>query len=244
MPLGVALSELRYELRAEIYSSLLPAHGLSAVDMQNVLLERTQRELWNLYEWPHLSYRIDFDLPANTQLFLYDPTMQFENVLSLWYMPSPSSQTQPWVRLRYGFEDSINETLQSYPPTRWRHVTGVDPITGWTEWGGQAQIWPIPTQPAHLRWKGQAPLNPLKVDSDQCIIDSTAIVLTAAAELLGAQKSEVATLKGQKAQAYIRRLLGRSGANKRDISAMGQGRTAQPTNYSGATPYLDFIPGP
>ena len=95
-----------------------------------------------------------------------------------------------------------------------------------------------------MRWHGQAPLNPLKVDADQCMIDSTAIVLTCAAELLGAQKSEVASLKGNKAQAYIRRLLGRSGANKRDISAMGQGRAAQPTHYSGATPYLDYIPGP
>ena len=64
MPLGVALSELRYELRAEIYSSLLPAHGLSAVDMQNALLARTQRELWNLYAWPHLNYRIDLTVPA------------------------------------------------------------------------------------------------------------------------------------------------------------------------------------
>jgi hypothetical protein len=243
MPLGVALSELRYELRAEIYSSLLPAHGLSAVDMQNALLERTQRELWNLYTWPHLSYRVDFDLPAGQQYWGFDPTMPFENVLGLWRNYDPDN-SQPWVELRYGFEDSINETLQSYPPTRWRNVTTVDSTSGLTNIWGEAQIWPVPTQLSHMRWVGQAPLNPLKVDTDVCLIDSTAIVLTCAAELLGAQKSEVASLKGNKAQAYIRRLLGRSGANKRDISAMGQGRTAQPTNYSGATPFLDFIPGP
>jgi hypothetical protein len=243
MPLGVALSELRYELRAEIYSSLLPAHGLSAVDMQNALLERTQRELWNLYAWPHLEYRINFDLPANTPIFSFDPTMPFENVVGLWRNYNPGSQ-QPWVPLRYGFEDWINTTLQSNPPTRWRNIVSVDPVSGLTQYAGQAQIWPVPTMLTHMRWKGQAPLNPLKVDSDQCMIDSTAIVLTCAAELLGAQKSEVASLKGNKAQAYIRRLLGRSGANKRDISAMGQGRSVQPTYQSGATPYLDYIPGP
>jgi hypothetical protein len=243
MPLGVALSELRYELRAEIYSSLLPAHGLSAVDMQNVLLARTQRELWNLYAWPHLSYRIDFDWPANTQFMGFDPTMPFENVLSLWRNYNPSDQ-QPWLQLRYGFDDSINETLQSYPPTRWRNDVNVDSMTGLTQFAGQAQIWPIPTQLSHMRWLGQAPLNPLKVDTDTCMIDSTAIVLTAAAELLGAQKSETAAMKGNKAQAYIRRLLGRLGANKRDISAMGQGQRAQPTYQSGSTPYLDYIPGP
>ena len=114
MPLGVALSELRYELRAEIYSSLLPAHGLSAVDMQNAILERTQRELWNLYAWPHLNYRLDFIVPANTQFVNFDPTMPFENVLSLWRNDNPSNQ-QPWLQLRYGFEDWINETLHSWP---------------------------------------------------------------------------------------------------------------------------------
>jgi hypothetical protein len=243
MPLGVALSELRYELRAEIYSSLLPAHGLSAVDMQNALLERTQRELWNLYAWPHLAYHVDFDIPANTQFVDFDATMPFENVVSLWRNYDPSNQ-QPWIQLRYGFEDSINELLASYPPTRWRNRVTVDTISGLTQFNGQAQIWPIPTQLSHMRWHGQAPLNPLKLDTDQCMIDSTAIVLTCAAELLGSQKSEVASLKGNKAQAYIRRLLGRSGANKRDISAMGQGRTMQPTYQSGATPYLDYIPGP
>jgi hypothetical protein len=243
MPLGVALSELRYELRAEIYSSLLPAHGISAIDMQNVILERTQRELWNLYAWPHLNYRIDFDWPANTQFMGFDPTMPFENVLGLWRNYNPDN-SQPWLQLRYGFDDSINETLQSYPPTRWRNEVTVNPATGLTVFAGQAQIWPIPTMLSHMRWNGQAPLNPLKVDTDQCMIDSTAIVLTAAAELLGAQKSETAALKGNKAQAYIRRLLARSGANKRDISAMGQGQRAQPTYQSGATPYLDYIPGP
>jgi hypothetical protein len=243
MPLGVALSELRYELRAEIYSSLLPAHGLSSVDMQNTILARTQRELWNQYEWPHLNYRIDITVPAQTQFLDYDPTMPFENVLGLWRNYNPSNM-QPWLMLRYGFEDWINETLQSYPPVRWRNVVNVDPATGLTIFAGQAQIWPIPTTQTYMRWNGQAPLNPLKVDTDACMIDSTAIVMTAAAELLGAQKSETAALKGQKAQAYIRRLIGRQGANKRDISALGQGRMNQPTYAQRDTPYIDFIPGP
>ena len=243
MPLGVALSELRYELRAEIYASLLPAHGLSSVDMQNVILARTQRGLWNEYEWPHLQYRIDFDVPANTQYLTYDPTMPFENVLGLWRNYDPNSY-QPWLPLKYGFEDWINETLHSFPPVRWRSVVTVDATSGLTQFAGQAQLWPIPTMDTHMRWKGQAPLNPLLVDTDSCMIDSTAIVLTAAAELLGAQKAETAALKGNAAQAYIRRLLGRQGANKRDISAMGQGKWAQPTYAQRNTPYIDYIPGP
>src|SRR4029077_12289176 len=150
MPLGVALSELRYELRAEIYSSLLPAHGLSAVDMQNVILARTQRELWNLYAWPHLDYHVDFDLAPSTQYVEFDATMPFENVISLWRNYQPNNQ-QPWIQLRYGFEDSINEMLTSYPPTRWRNVVTVDPGTGLTDFTGQAQTCPIPTPLSHMR---------------------------------------------------------------------------------------------
>jgi hypothetical protein len=95
-----------------------------------------------------------------------------------------------------------------------------------------------------MRWQGNAPLNPLAVDSDTCLIDSTAIVLTAAAELLGAQKNEAAALKGNKAQAYIRRLIGRAGASKRDVYALGQGSANQPTYSERSTPWLDYIPGP
>ena len=42
----------------------------------------------------------------------------------------------------------------------------VDNATGLTDFAGQAQIWPIPTLLSHMRWHGQAPLNPLKVDAD------------------------------------------------------------------------------
>jgi hypothetical protein len=241
MPIGVMLSELRHELRAEIYSSLLPAHAVSSIDMQNIILERTQRELWNQYEWPQLQYRITVPVTAGATSLPYPATMPFENVLSLWYQQNATSETV-WIKLGYGFNDSINELLRSFPPVRWRNVATVDTNTGLTDLNGMAQIWPVPSQALNMRWLGQAPLNPLKVDTDTCMIDSTAIVLTAAAEFLGAQKAEVATLKGQKAQAYIRRLIGKMGANKREIHALGQGRGRQYGPV--ATPYLDYIPGP
>ena len=146
MPLGVALSELRYELRAEIYSSLLPAHGLSAVDMQNAILERTQRELWNLYAWPHLNYRIDFDLPANTQFVDFDPTMPFENVLRLWrnYNPQQSAAVDPAaLRLRGLDQRDAASRIRRCAGATWSLSTRSSGLTNLT---GQAQIWPIPTQ--------------------------------------------------------------------------------------------------
>ncbi len=224
MPLGVALSELRYELRAEIYSSLLPAHGLSAVDMQNVILERTQRELWN--PTPGRT-----STTASTSTCRPTPNLSTltrrcrSRTCSACGATTIRTNQQPWLPLRYGFEDWINETLHLVPADplaqrrHRRRDSAASPILT-----GQAQIWPIPTQLSHMRWMARRRSIRSRSTATQCMIDSTAIVLTCAAELLGAQKSEMASLKGNKAQAYIRRLIGRSGANKRDISAMGQGR--------------------
>lgn len=237
MPLGVALSELRYELRAEIYQSLLAAHGVSAIDMQNAILERSQRELWNQYVWPHLKYHKDMTVPANTRFVDFTSDIPFENIVQVWYQESGQ-----WLKLGYDFSNYMytqfgGESTKSWPPQLWRNVVTV--TSGLTDFAGKMELWPIPNQAVNLRFDAQAPLNPLKADTDKCMIDSTAIVLTAATELLGAQKSEVAQLKGQKAQAYIRRLLGRSGANKRSVRALGQGGA-----YGSAvpTPYVDYIP--
>jgi hypothetical protein len=237
MSLGVALSDLRYQLRAETYNSLLPAHGVSSNDMFNAILQRTQKALWTKYVWPHLKYHSDQSINAGTRYLDFPPDMPFDNIVDVWY-----SQPTQWFIMGYGFDNAIyningNESFQSWPPQMWRNVVSWDPATGLTDFDGSMEIWPIPNQSTVLRLEGQAPLNPLLVDTDRCMIDDTAIILTAAGELLGAQKSEMAQAKTAEAQAYVRRLLGK-GANKRRISILGGGANLiqQPT------PYLDFVP--
>jgi hypothetical protein len=238
MPLGVPLSELRYQLRAETYNSLLPAHGVSSIDLMNAILERTQRELWNQYIWPHLKYHVDKPVTLGARYLDFDPTMPFENILTLWYQENANQQ---WMPIGYGFTNAQyaaygGETGTGWPPQRWRNVVTV--TGGLTDFNGKMELWPVLSQAGVIRFDGQAPLNPLKVDADKCMIDSTAIVLTAASEMLGQQKSEVAAMKGQKAQAYIRRLLAKLGANKREVRSLGAGNYQTP----GPTPYIDYVP--
>lgn len=238
MALGTALSELRYQLKAETYNSLLPAHTVSSTDMYNAILARAQRELWNLYVWPHLKYHVDIPVSAGTRYVNFVASMPFENIVEMWYNQPPQ-----WFPMDFGFDNDVfnyggGEGYQSWPPQLWRNQVTVDGTTGLTNFNGRMELWPIPNQNTILRQEGQAPLNPLASDTDTCMIDDTAIVLTAAAELLGQQKSEVAQMKGQKAQAYIRRLLGKSGANKRRISVLGGGSSY----VAKATPYLDYVP--
>ena len=131
-------------------------------------------------------------------------------------------------------------------PLRWHNVITVDtsgptPITNPV---GQFAVVPVPNSDGMtLRVEGQAPLNPLVADTDTCIIDSKAIVLFAAAELLAVQKSEAAPMKLTKAQNYLRRLLADQGADKRSNYNMGGSRRfgTDPDKGRGV-PYLDYIP--
>jgi hypothetical protein len=240
MPLGVTLAELRSDLKAETFQSMTPAHTLGMVEIHNNMLARTQRELWNQYVWPHLDYHVDMPLLPGQRYYDFPESMPFENLVAIWY-----SQPPQWFRMDYGIPMQLynqygGETGQSWPPRRWKNVARVDADTGLTEISGKIEVWPVPSQPVTIRLEGQAPLNPLVKDTDRCLIDSTAIVLFAAAELLATYKSEGAAVKLNKAQGYIRRLLARSGANKRPVYAMGQGGASDAPGLP--TPYLDYIP--
>ena len=78
-----------------------------------------------------------------------------------------------------------------------------------------------------------------------CIIDSKAIVLFTAAEVLATQKSEAAPMKLTKAQNYLRRLLADQGADKRANYNMGGNQRGgiDPDRSRRLTPYIDYIPG-
>ena len=116
MPLGVALSELRYELRAEIYSSLLPAHGLSASTCRTPSWSApsancgtcTPGRIWT-------TASISTCRPTRNMLRLRRDDAVRERARAVAQLRSrePAAVDQ----LRYGFEDWINETLNSYPPT-------------------------------------------------------------------------------------------------------------------------------
>src|SRR5262249_122083 len=94
-----------------------------------------------------------------------------------------------------------------------------------------------------LRFEGQAPLNPLIADSDKCVLDSKAIILFAAAEILAVQKIEGAPMKLTKAQNYLRRLLQDQGGDKRlNYNMAGSYKYANDPSYRSPVPYIDYIP--
>lgn len=247
MPLGVTLLDLRRELRAESGTSLNPSQGTQAQATMDLVLARQQRELWDAYNWQHLKIWVDMTLAANQATYDYPKEMAFEQILKLWI--AQSAAASQWQPMTYGIKAWMQGPAapQHGTPTRWRNVivvdtTGPTPITNPV---GQFNIMPVPpTDGMILRIEGLAPLNPLVADTDTCIIDSKAIVLFAAAEMMASQKSEAAPLKLTKAQNYLRRLLQDQGADKRQNYNMGGAYRGgnDPDKGRHRVPYLDYIP--
>lgn len=262
MPLGVTLIDLRRELRAETGTSLNPAQGVAAQGTLDIVLARQQRELWDAYTWQHLKIWQDMPLADGQALYSYPKSMTFDQVTRIYIATGVrrDAQTQAilsasdWVPLTYGISGHMMRlgAANRGTPVRWRNVvsvdiTGVEPITNPA---GQLELMPTPPvfDPPHndmiLRFEGQAPLSPLVEDTDTCVIDSKAIVLFAAAEVLANQKSEAAPMKLTKAQNYLRRLLADQGADKRQNYNMGGNYRGgiDPDKGTRAIPYIDYIP--
>ena len=249
MPLNVPLSQLRLDLRAETGQSMNVSQGVQAQQNQDYQLARQQEELYKAYEWPHLRYWVDIPVNSGQQLYDYPLTMPFDLVNRIYWA---QTGTTNWKNLWHGIRAYDVRPLeqQSGTPSRWGNYLTVDPTGAVpTNPVGQIMLLPIPNVDGTLRVSGQAPLPPLIADDDLCVIDSKAIVMFAAVELLATQKAEVAQLKLTKAQNYIKRLRAQQGADKRNNYNMGGSRRDYAGAYSpygyfpGCIPGIDYIPG-
>jgi hypothetical protein len=230
MAVGVALSELRRQLRAEVGQTLNTAQGVNAQGQYDLALARQQQELWEAYDWPHLEYSIDVPVQAGQQVYDYPADMPFDSINSIW-----SVTNGKYDRLNYGIRTSdLNSyTNRGWPAQQW--ANSVKMSGGKVVPAGQFRLVPVPSQNGMLRFVGQAPCNPLVADDDICVLDSTLITLFAAAEILAFQKAENASLKLQKAQQYLRRLLANQGGDKREITVLNGANIAAAMQPIGST---------
>ncbi len=222
------LANCVYALRAETGNSLSSSQGQNAVDTLKYLLKRTQLELWTGYQWPTLKIRGDTPMSAGQWIYDYPTNLAFEQVREVWAVNTPSGRFTP---VAYG----IGEDLIAVDGSN--KQSGDTPL-GWAPEGDKYRVYPTPiSSTGSLRFVGMKPLSPFIADSDVSTLDSTAIVLFAAAEQLARAKAEDASVKLKKAQVYLISLLGNSISAKMKVSTLGAFATRrQPT------PGLDYVP--
>ena len=235
MPVGVALIDLRRDLRAETGQSLNPAQGVQSQATQDNQLNRQQLELWDAFQWPHLRYWVDLPILAGQDVYDYPENMPFDQIQRIFLRTSPTAMQT----LDYGLHVwDVGPGVQPGQPLRWGNKVTV--TSGKTEPIGKLQFSPPPDVNYTLAFEGQAPCNSMIADDDRCVLDSKAIVLFAAAEILAFQKVEAAALKLTKAQNYLRKLIANSGADKRSNYNMGGNNRI---DHFGARPYRGYVPG-
>lgn len=239
MPVGVKLIDLRRDLRAETGQSLNISQGVQSQATQDNQLNRQQMELWDAWTWPHLLYWVDKPYQAGQDVYDYPSDMPFDQIRRIMISEGGNAG---WQELRYGLHAfDTGPTQAAGTPIRWGNqvtVTG-----GKTNPIGKILLVPTPAGDGVMRFEGQAPCNPLVADDDVCVLDSKAIVLYAAAEILAFQKVEAAALKLTKAQNYLRKLLQNNGADKRVNFNMGGSGRATGIDHFGARPYRGYVPG-
>jgi len=224
MAVGVALSELRRQLRAEVGQSLNPAQGVNAQGQYDMMLVRSQKELWDAYDWPHLNLRVDLTLSAGQDIYPYPTEMPFESINDAYCWDGVNGSSAS--RVRYPIpRDTFSNIGRAWPVQFWQNQASY--TGGKTVPAGSIRLWPIPQQAGKLVILGSAPCNALVADADVAVLDDTLIVLFAAAEILAQQKNEGASIKLQKANQYLRRLLANQSADKRDITVLGGAQIAQ-----------------
>jgi len=152
------------------------------------------------------------------------------------------SSSSAWQTLCYGINatDIPPAGAPRGTPRQWANKVTVN--SGVTDPIGQITLLPVPNvEGMVMRLDGQAPCTTLDQSTSKCIIDSKAIVLFAAAEIMAVQKSEAAALKLTKAQNYLRKLLINSGADKRGNYNMG-GAGSRSIDHLAVRPYAN-VPG-
>jgi len=245
MPIGVTLDALRKDLRAETGQSVnFLLHGTQSQETQDIMLDRQQRELWDAYAWPHLRIFRDMTLSSGQADYSYPADIPFDQIQRMMLATSGTSQ---WQMLSYGIKPTDIPPGGAKPgtPQQWANkVTVTGGVTN--PLAMMFTLLPTPnTNGITLRISGQAPCTSLNSSTAMCVIDSKAIVLFAAAEILATQKSESAALKLTKAQNYLRKLLINTGSDKR--ASYNMGGTHKRVDHLAMRPYagvagIDYIP--
>jgi len=236
---------LRKELRAETGQSVnFLLHGTQSQETQDIMLDRQQRELWDAYQWPHLRFFEDVPLNSGQADYSYPVNLPLDQITR---MNLATGSGSGWQTLSYGIRPTDIPPGGASPgtPKQWANKVTV---TGGVTNPLSMMFTLLPAPNANgmvLRISGQAPCTSLTTGTSMCVIDSKAIVLFAAAEILATQKSESAALKLTKAQNYLRKLLINTGSDKR--ASYNMGGTHKRVDHLAVRPYagvagIDYIP--
>jgi hypothetical protein len=205
-------------LRAEVGHSVLVSAGVDNIPALHQILNRTQDMLHDSYDWPYLEFSPYKNLAAGQRHYDLPTGLNMEAIecVVVWDNGTPQEIERGIGPAEYSQYDSDDDERAS-PCLKW-DIKNPDGD------GEQIEVWPIPdNNDQRLQFFGKRVCPRMVSNSDVCLHDDLAIVLSAAAEILARQESADAAAKKAMADQRIMDLRARTkGATSPPI--MGGGR--------------------
>lgn len=220
---GQTLGQCLIDLKAECGYSQNVAHGINNRDSLVQTLKRTQRRLWQQWDWMHLRVSRDLPVLAGQRYYSCPTDLPYERIDA-----AEVKFGGQWVPLCFGVNEreySIYDpraNQRSWPVSRWDISEDPQDTAGNTDNRGMIEIWPLPSDSGvsggdlegNLRFTGIRFLNRFEQDGDRCDLDADLIVLYAAGEILMRDRKDDSQAKVQMAQQLFMQLRGNQEKNR------------------------------
>lgn len=202
---GVRLGDIRKEIMIEAGFSTDAGHAIYSKDRINQMVNRVERRMATVEDWPNMSFEEQVTIPADTRYVTLPANLALGMIDRAWVKYGTD-----WVPVSYGIsarERSVyNEDQRSLPITRWEAVAPGD---------SEFEVWPIGGSDQTMLFEGTKKFGAMVSDSDTCVLDADVIVLRVAAQILGRDRKDDAALMLQEAQDLTASILKRL----RDVKA-------------------------
>lgn len=223
---GVTLATIRKEVKIEAGFSTDAGHAIYTDERLNQLINRTERRLSQVYDWPNMEFEEEVTVAADTQFVSLPTNLNFTMIDT-----AHVKYGDEWLPIHHGIgarERTVyNDTQRAAPIRKWeiRAPGNVD-----------FEVWPIGSQEQIIRFAGTKAFGGMSKDNDTCVLDADVIVMTVAAHILGRDQKDDAALMLQTANELAEAIIKRQGLNKQEDIQLGKKQARM------LRPGIDYIP--
>lgn len=222
---GIALEVIREEVLIEAGFDTSAGSAAFTQDRITQMINRTERFMFEDDDWAILNFEQTVTTTANVANQSLPSTIKFTDIRT-----AHVDYGNEWLLLAYGIQPEhravYNSTQRSSPALRWEVIPPGDTLF---------ELWPIGAATQDVLFSGMKTLSTMSDENDLCTLDADIIVLRVAAEILGRDKKEDASIKLQMAARLTAQIV-----KKMD------GAKAAPINFGASQPMrlrsgIDYI---
>ncbi|HKJ73524.1 MAG TPA: hypothetical protein VKA19_05355 [Alphaproteobacteria bacterium] len=227
MARGSSLATIVDMVRYEARLTTNPAGGVDAEDRLKHYVRRTQQYFYDEFDWPFMRFRPEITLSAGERYYDFPSDFNLDQIEK-----AVSFFNGLFRHITYGITfdhfNAINSDLDTSADHRRADPVQAYEIIRQADDSVQIEVWPIPdSNGGKLYFFGKRNLSPLVADTDTADMDDYLLALSAASEILAANKAADAQSKAALAAGRLMRLRANASPNA-EPQVIGGGRPKFP----------------